>query len=149
MIAPKWIIKVCKDYTNIENYNKAIVDKGHWQLHHRLETHTSDGTLREIPLSKAELIALNMYYDRPASELIFMKQTEHNKLHASYRNYKDVGNKTWITRRKRGHVSYNFGNTVAVGRRWFNNGIVSVMQYECPEGFVPGRIMRNMKKGRV
>ena len=26
------------------------------------------------------------------------------------------------------------------GKRWFNNGIKNVVDYECPEGFVPGRI---------
>ncbi len=26
------------------------------------------------------------------------------------------------------------------GKLWFNNGLVSVMKYECPEGFVPGRL---------
>lgn len=28
----------------------------------------------------------------------------------------------------------------AKGRKWYNNGIKSVMAYECPEGFVEGRI---------
>lgn len=29
------------------------------------------------------------------------------------------------------------------GRRWFNNGVKSVMAYECPVGFVKGRLKRN------
>ena len=28
----------------------------------------------------------------------------------------------------------------AKGKRWFNNGVKNVVDYECPEGFVPGRI---------
>lgn len=34
----------CKDYKNIENYEKAAAEnfKG-WECHHRLETHNSDG----------------------------------------------------------------------------------------------------------
>ena len=33
--------RYCKDYENIENYDKALADnfKG-WHCHHRLETHT-------------------------------------------------------------------------------------------------------------
>lgn len=31
------------------------------------------------------------------------------------------------------------GNTNTKGRKWFNDGTKSVMAYECPEGFVPGR----------
>lgn len=27
-----------------------------------------------------------------------------------------------------------------IGRRWYNNGEISKLTYECPEGFVPGRI---------
>lgn len=26
------------------------------------------------------------------------------------------------------------------GRRWFNNGVHSVLRYECPEGYVQGRL---------
>lgn len=28
------------------------------------------------------------------------------------------------------------------GKKWFNNGIKSIMAYECPIGFIPGRISR-------
>ena len=28
------------------------------------------------------------------------------------------------------------------GRRWFNNGEISIMCFECPEGFVPGRLKK-------
>lgn len=26
------------------------------------------------------------------------------------------------------------------GRKWFNNGVKSIMSFECPEGYVAGRI---------
>ena len=32
------------------------------------------------------------------------------------------------------------GNTNVRGMRWYNNGKISKRAYECPEGFVPGRI---------
>ena len=69
----------CKDYKNIENYEKAKKDnfKG-WECHHRLETHTPDGKRRDVDISQKELIALGMYYNRPASELIFLPASEHN-----------------------------------------------------------------------
>lgn len=72
----------CKDYTNIENYEKALKDKFvGWQCHHRLETHTSDGERRLVDITAKELIALKMYYNRPAEELILMKTIEHRRLH--------------------------------------------------------------------
>ena len=74
--------KYCKDYENIENYEKAKKDnfKG-WCCHHRLETYNSDGERRIVDISVEELEALGMYYNRPASELIFMKLSEHSSLH--------------------------------------------------------------------
>ena len=71
--------RYCKDYKNIENYDKAAADdfKG-WHCHHRLETHTSDGERRLVGIAAAELKALGMYYNRPASELIFLTIREHN-----------------------------------------------------------------------
>lgn len=61
----------CKDYENIENYDKAKVDNFvGWDCHHRLETHNSDGVRRLIDISAAELKALDMYYNRPSSKKI-------------------------------------------------------------------------------
>lgn len=73
----------CKDFTKIENYEKAIADDKTWHLHHRLETHFSNGAERPVNarLTKAELIALDMYFDRPAEELIFLTQFDHTSLH--------------------------------------------------------------------
>ena len=69
----------CKDYENIENYQKAKADnfKG-WHCHHRLETHNSDGERRDVNIGYKELKALGLYYNRPAEELIFLTSREHN-----------------------------------------------------------------------
>lgn len=74
--------RLCKDFTKIENYEKAVNDQSQmWCCHHRLETHNSDEERRPVDISKAELIALGMYYDRPPEELIFLASTEHRRLH--------------------------------------------------------------------
>ena len=73
----------------IENYQFAKkVNFDGWDIHHRLETHNSDGEKRLVNLSKAELIALDMYYNRPANELVFLTKSEHMKLHKRNRNSK-------------------------------------------------------------
>ena len=71
--------RYCKDFENIENYQKAKAEnfKG-WHCHHRLETHNSDGERRLVDITQKELKALDMYYNRPASELIFLTTREHN-----------------------------------------------------------------------
>lgn len=72
----------CEPLSNIENYSEAMSDSDNvWDLHHRLETHNSDGERRLVDLTMGELIALDVYYHRPASELIFMKRAEHQCLH--------------------------------------------------------------------
>lgn len=59
--------KYCRDIENVENYDAAKKDnfKG-WDCHHRLETHNSDGDRRAVDISHKELIALDMYWNRPA-----------------------------------------------------------------------------------
>lgn len=72
----------CEDMSKIENYDKMLSNTSQvWDCHHRLETHNSDGERRLVDLSIKELQALDMYYDRPASELIFLTHSEHCKLH--------------------------------------------------------------------
>ena len=163
------IERFCKDYENIENYDKAKVDnfKG-WDCHHRLETWTSDGERRQIDITVAELKALGMYYNRPSSELIFMKHGEHTalrKVSLETRNkLSDIGkNISEETRKKlsmasKGHPvseetrnkigAANKGNTYAKGNKstkgmcWFNNGKINKVCYECPPGFTPGRLRK-------
>ena len=82
MICLKAVKRYCESFTEIENYDKAIADNTQiWPCRHRLETHNSDGERRLVDLTSEELIALDMYYHRPASELIFLTYKEHVLLH--------------------------------------------------------------------
>ena len=71
----------CKeDIKLIENYNLAINDKENiWDCHHKLEIR--DGYIN----TRSDLIKMNLYYNRPANELIFLKHNEHTSLHLPYR----------------------------------------------------------------
>lgn len=72
----KNIKKICKDYKQIENYQKAIRDKNNvWHCHHKLEIH------EDYLNSKDDLIAMGLYYNRPPEELIFLTPEEHGSLH--------------------------------------------------------------------
>ena len=197
----------CKDYQNIENYEKALADNFvGWECHHRLETHTPDGKRREVDITAAELIALGMYYHRPAEELIFLTTREHyiyrkgrkrsaetrrrmskpmsdetrRKISESAKGKKmseearrkmsesAKGKKMPEETRKKisktlkgkytGEKNWNYGNSSwnkgkhlseeaknklslqMTGRHWYNNGKISIMAKECPEGFVQGRL---------
>lgn len=76
--------KYTNDLESVENFELAKLDNFvGWHCHHRLETHFSDGTHRpvEARLTMSELVALGLYYDRPAEELIFMRAADHKRLH--------------------------------------------------------------------
>ena len=49
------------------------------ECHHRMETHRRNGKERVTRLSKQDLKDWNIYYHRPASELIFLTKAEHNE----------------------------------------------------------------------
>ena len=75
MISNK-IEQFCKDYKQIENYDKAINDKNEiWHCHHRLEINDDYINTRE------DLKLMNLYDNRPPEELIFLKPSDHIKLH--------------------------------------------------------------------
>ena len=80
----------CKEFTKIENYEKAVADTTQkWECHHRLEF-TING---EVAHSKDELKRLGMYYHRPYFELIFLTAKEHRFLHLSTRDRKEINKK--------------------------------------------------------
>ena len=95
----------CKDDISlVENYEKAISDKDNiWYCHHR----------REIEIPRKELIEIGEYFNRPASELIFLTKFEHNSLHSSLKfkgcklteetklkiSKANKGNKSWLGRK--------------------------------------------------
>ena len=63
----------CEDISLIENYNEAANSSEKWQCHHKLEI-----TLHK---TSKELIEIGLYYNRPASELIFLTEKEHKSIH--------------------------------------------------------------------
>ena len=153
----------CKDFENIENYEKAKADNFvGWDCHHRLETHNSDGERRLVDITRRELLALDMYYNRPSSELIFLTRSEHKSLHKPSEETKKKmgeakkGNKHALgckrseeTKKKMSDAKKNMTEETKKklgeakkGKHWYNNGKISKRAKECPDGFVPGRIKK-------
>lgn len=66
----------CEDLSLIENYDKAISDTTQtWDCHHRGEV------LLCGRFSVSDLKKFELYFNRPASELIFLTRSEHRRLH--------------------------------------------------------------------
>lgn len=84
----------CEDISLIENYQLAVSDDLEvWDCHHRLELDPNYG-------DRKYLKEYNLYYDRPASELIFLKHSEHTKLHWQFNSENRCKN---ISKSKMGH----------------------------------------------
>ena len=108
-----WYKQYCKDYQNIENYEKAKADDfKNWEVHHRLETHTSDGERREVDITADELKALDMYWHRPAEELIFLTIYEHSRLHMKGKHLSEETRKK-ISSAQKGRPSWNKGKKMS------------------------------------
>lgn len=79
MSLPKEIVKYCcEDISLIENYYQALESNETFDVHHRLELDTG------VYISSKELIDRNMYYNRPASELILLPHSVHTRMHAAF-----------------------------------------------------------------
>lgn len=121
MINYRDVNKYCKDDISlIENYEQAVNDKEIWDCHHRKET--------DLGLSRHELMDRNLYYNRPASELIFLTPSEHHKLHSQGENHplydkpRSEVTKQKISNNMKGEKHPLFGTHPT----WMNNGIVRV-----------------------
>ena len=79
MINEKCAKRYCsEDIALIENYQEAISDEEKmWDIHHRKECDENGRTL----LTYKQLVKMNLYLNRPASELIFVTRSMHFKLH--------------------------------------------------------------------
>jgi hypothetical protein len=92
----------CKeDISLIQNYDKAISDNTQtWDCHHRKET--------DEGLSVKQLKEQNLYFDRPANELIFLTKSEHTSLHHKDKQYNDII-RIRISEGHKGQIPWNKG----------------------------------------
>ena len=128
----------CEDISLIENYKLANNDTTQtWDLHHRLET--------DLGLSRDELKEQNRYFNVPASELIFLTHSEHQKLHSNER-WRDPKEHQKQSTSLKGRAAWNKGipsseetkkkQSASLKREnnpnygihytWMNNGIIRV-----------------------
>lgn len=110
----------CEDMSKIENYDKAINDKTQpWDCHHRLEIQNGKN------FSISDLKKMNLYYNRPASELIFLTHFEHVKLHSTGENNPFYG-KEHSDKAKQKISDYNKGKHYSPKTEFKKGHIVSV-----------------------
>lgn len=69
----------CEDISLIENYEEAVNSNLQYDCHHRLEIKEDGTTVR-----MEELKEQGLYFNRPASELIFLERYAHKILHSKH-----------------------------------------------------------------
>lgn len=176
--------KYCReDITLIKNYAEAVADKTRMWLCHHINGEPFTGFCRK------DLKKMNMYLNRPASELMFVTRKMHEDIHGSFKKAgkrDKSGSKNSFygkhhseeTRHKlsaahKGRMPWNKGRTLSeitkkkiseslksntpseetrqklsesnTGKHWYNNGFVNAFAKSCPEGFVEGRIRKEIK----
>ena len=142
--------RYCKEYENIENYQKALADNFvGWCCHHR----------KGVYIAVEKLKALGMYYNRPASELIFLTESEHDILHKKGKHFseehknklseahkgkqlsEETRNKMSEAKKNMSEETKNKLSEAQKGKHWYNNGKENRFCFECPDGFVTGRLL--------
>ena len=163
MINERMVNNYCSEDTSlIENYEKAVSDTTRiWDCHHRAET--------DEGMSRKELIDAGRYWNRPASELVFLTNDEHTRLHNLGKHHsaetkhklseallgkpKSEETKLKMSNAKLGkHHSEETkwkmseaqrGNHNVRGKLWWNNGVVSKRSRECPgQEWTRGRLKK-------
>lgn len=96
------------ELNKIENYEMAMNDAyWNWDIHHRLELNP-DGTLNK---TRETLIIENLYYYRPADELIFLTKHDHMQLHANVLHERKPHIASEITKKKQSEAKLFANNT--------------------------------------
>ena len=169
MINIKKVKRYCKeDISKIKNYEQAVNDTTQtWHLHHRTETWWNC-TAKELIENECyynrkacELIFLtpeehkrlhmkgkthsaetrrkisDSHKGKILSEETKRKLSEANKGN-TYHKGKKVSEETRrkISEANKGHLPTKGSK----GMHWYNNGIINNLAYECPNGFVKGRL---------
>lgn len=170
MISKKYAKHYCKDYTKIENYEEAINDKNElWVCHHKMEE-----VFTELELKRAgwyydrrpeELIFIRRSEHNGNAKLHIgirknnASKERNDKISKSNKGKKKPKLSEYLTGRKRdshseetkqkiskslaGHPDWN--SQKLKGRHCYNNGVIEVREYTCPEGFSLGRLPRKSK----
>lgn len=109
MISKRYVkMFCCEDASLIENYEAAMNSSEMWVCHHRKET--------DEHLSRDQLKAMGLYYNRPASELIFLTHQEHARLHRKHDN-ENAKDSEWYDTWKESISKAMVGNTNSVGNK--------------------------------
>ena len=79
----------CEDIKLIEGYDRVVEGwpkKVYFEIHHRFETRDAEGKPLDVLVSSKLLKAKGLYFQRPASELIFLTEKEHYDEHWNANN---------------------------------------------------------------
>lgn len=116
--------------------------------------HLSENTKKK--LSEASKGEKNHFYGKKHTDEAKKKISEANKgpnykLRGIVRSEETRKKLSEIAKKRTGDKNHMYGKHLSEearkilsenhkGRHYYNNGVINIMTYECPEGFVPGRL---------
>lgn len=106
----------CRHPELIENYDKAMADTTQvWDCHHRMELIATGAV---VDSTAQDLKDWGIYYDRPASELIFLTHAQHTVLHNKDNKYslgkkRSEETKAKMSTANKGKPSWNKGKKLS------------------------------------
>lgn len=129
-----------EDISLIENYDEAIADKTQiWDCHHRLELQG------QFHNSASLLQRCGLYFNVPASQLIFLRHADHIGMHARNRSETSLNKMSEAKKGNSNKKGVKLSQTACeklreIGRQlhWYTNGKISTRAETCPAGFTKG-----------
>jgi hypothetical protein len=123
----KKINKYCREpISNIRGYDEAIKSDVRYDCHH----------INELTFTVAQLKKMNMYYHRPASELLFLTHSEHMKMHRDRSMPSCVQGEEHPAYHKYGKDSKRYRETVSIqgeyvrAKKAFRRGTISEEEFQ-------------------
>lgn len=119
-----------------------------YDRHHLLQIilwPNEDGTFRTILNSKERLKELGIYDEFKLT--ITIPRSQHIAMHNKYEPRKPLTEEHKAKLREKS-IAAKLRNPLfgSKGMHWYNNGTISKFAYECPPGFVKGRMSYKKKK---
>jgi hypothetical protein len=155
MINITTVKKYCsEDISLIENYRLATDDETEmWHCHHRDECKVLPSGMIAIR-SKIELIENGRYYNCPANELVFMRNSEHMALHRKFMSSetkekmsnakmgKKRGSFSKETREKMS-LAHKGSGEIRKGKKFYNDGVRNYFIH--PQDALPNYVLGKLE----
>lgn len=127
------IIPRCMGGTEAEENQVKLSLGDHWEAHRLLAEENPDD--KKLVYIFTRMGTKESFIQKEINFLTKCAYRNKGKNHPNYGRHLSESCKANLSKSMTGK---------AKGKSWFNNGIIATMAYECPEGFVPGYLKKQL-----